>query len=367
MNTHPSLLKDKLYKYRPLTESLFKELYYQEIYFASYEELNDPMDLSARMDFTPTEPGRIEFFTWLAFKTAVQLKASGVTAQQKKQMGEIRAYNQNEELRLKTQHEIFELLQEEAKEQGCVNPETAIDLLHGVLRKLGLPLDEEAFMAELKRLTRKFLENSYASCFSEKNDDFLMWSHYAGKHSGICLEFAVGFRGRFPYRMPHPKSYDKKDFPDGMDRRETEESVFWEKLHPIEYQAEQPSINFFDFAPAFDNEDHCDLIGLSKPWAHEFAWKLQQAFSVKTLPWAYEKEWRAIQIHFGEPQLPEERIMHYPIEFLSAVYFGIRTPEAVKKRIYRLFREQHATLTYYSARLSGGKELVFDEWEISEE
>lgn len=27
------------------------------------------------------------------------------------------------------------------------------------------------------------------SCFSEKNDSMLMWSHYARNHSGICLEF----------------------------------------------------------------------------------------------------------------------------------------------------------------------------------
>jgi hypothetical protein len=31
----------KIYKYRPLSDFLFKELFYNEIYFASYPELND--------------------------------------------------------------------------------------------------------------------------------------------------------------------------------------------------------------------------------------------------------------------------------------------------------------------------------------
>ncbi|MFO8147554.1 MAG: DUF2971 domain-containing protein, partial [Gillisia sp.] len=32
------------------------------------------------------------------------------------------------------------------------------------------------------------------SCFSEFNDEILMWSHYADKHSGICIGF------NFPHR-----------------------------------------------------------------------------------------------------------------------------------------------------------------------
>lgn len=58
----------KLYKYRPLNELLFKELYYQELYFASYSELNDPLDLSARIDFTPADIQQIENLLWCLFR-----------------------------------------------------------------------------------------------------------------------------------------------------------------------------------------------------------------------------------------------------------------------------------------------------------
>ncbi len=50
----------KLYRYRPLNEFLFKELLYQELYFASYLELNDPLDLSAKIDFSPRKVDDIE-------------------------------------------------------------------------------------------------------------------------------------------------------------------------------------------------------------------------------------------------------------------------------------------------------------------
>ncbi len=44
---------NKVYKDRPLSELLFKELKYNELYFASYLELNDPLDLSAKINFKP--------------------------------------------------------------------------------------------------------------------------------------------------------------------------------------------------------------------------------------------------------------------------------------------------------------------------
>lgn len=43
---------------------------------------------------------------------------------------------------------------------------------------------------------KKLIENEFGeigiSCFSEKKDDPLMWSHYADGHRGFCLEFDAG-------------------------------------------------------------------------------------------------------------------------------------------------------------------------------
>ena len=41
----------KLYRYRPLNAFLFKELLYQEAYYATSDELNDPLDLNRPVNF----------------------------------------------------------------------------------------------------------------------------------------------------------------------------------------------------------------------------------------------------------------------------------------------------------------------------
>jgi hypothetical protein len=90
-------------------------------------------------------------------------------------------------------------------------------------------------------------------------------------------------------------------------------------------------------------------------------------FSTKTKPWSYEKEWRAININFGEPQHPEERIRHYPIEVLSSIYFGIRTPENTKNRIHNIFKKLNKKIQFFDCKPTNGRDLGFEIWEYYDE
>jgi hypothetical protein len=81
-------------------------------------------------------------------------------------------------------------------------------------------------------------------CLSRKNDDILMWSHYADHHRGICLGFSTGT-----------------------------ESIFGD-AQPVTYSDMYPSFNYFDTTP----EQRARLILLTKA-AH----------------WAYEEEWRVFR------------------------------------------------------------------------
>lgn len=108
-------------------------------------------------------------------------------------------------------------------------------------------------------------------------------------------------------------------------------------------------------------------MGLSKSKWHGFRFELESVFSIKTTQWNYEKEWRAIHINFEKLHSPEERIRHYPIECLSGIYFGIRTPEEVKKRIYRIMDDKNVGVNYYDTYLTDGRDLEFKEWEYYEE
>jgi len=358
----------KLYRYRPLSDLLFKELYYQELYFASYDELNDPLDLSARIDFTPEKESHVGYLLWFMLKTSIrQLISENPSAKDKETIKKLTTFNNNEELRTKFKAEIFKQVCEVKQNSKFIAFKTLerIISLTAKEQKIDFPVDFTFFNEELKRLTKVFIENSHTVCFSESNDNFLMWSHYSSKHSGICLEFSLQKDGMFPYEMQFSRKPNKEEYEKRVSQLNIETHLFWDRIHKVIYQQEQPYINFFEFAAVFENEGDCDLMQLSKSRWHVYAFELEMIFGIKTFPWAYEKEWRAIQIHFGDPEYPEEKVRHYPIEALSAIYFGIKTPLTVKKRIAALYRHKHAEIQFFDSILSNG-ELDFIEWEDNE-
>ena len=205
------------------------------------------------------------------------------------------------------------------------------------------------------------------TCFSETNDDFLMWSHYSSKHAGICLEFTLENEGMFPYESLGSRKHDSEKYKERMSEWETNSYVFWDNIRKVKYENEQPFINFFNFAAVFENELDCDLIGLSKSWTHKYAHELELVFSTKMNHWKYENEWRAIEINFDKFKEPEERIRHYPIESLSAIYFGVNTPGNIRNRIYKILNDKTDGIKFYVSKLNGTSEIEFETWEYFEE
>jgi hypothetical protein len=252
-------------------------------------------------------------------------------------------------------------------DHNFISAEDLEKIVFSILGVLKIKIDFPAFKKELERLSRKFLENSYATCFSETNNDFLMWAHYSSKHAGICLEFTLEQSGLFPFRRTGNRKPDQEKYLKRASKWSIDEFINWDALIRVNYQEEQPYINFFDFWPVFKNEHDCDLMGLSKTWTHPYTHKLEKVFSFKTKSWEYEKEWRNIEIHFGDIQEPEERIRHFPIECLTSIYFGIRTPEEAKKRIYKIFKSLKRELQYFDCKLTSGRDLAFEKWKYYDE
>lgn len=48
---------------------------------------------------------------------------------------------------------------------------------------------KKAFMSKFYEMRQKFFLNSGIVCFTPKENDHLMWSHYAAGHQGICVEY----------------------------------------------------------------------------------------------------------------------------------------------------------------------------------
>jgi len=107
-------------------------------------------------------------------------------------------------------------------------------------------------------LRNGFRENGGFCTLSERNDDILMWAHYADGHKGICIELK-------PRTATHIKIFQS-----GV---------------PVVYQSDFPVIDFYEDPPS-----HQSAIA---------------ATATKSDHWAYEKEWRLLCATAGIHNLPE--------------------------------------------------------------
>ena len=124
-----------------------------------------------------------------------------------------------------------------------------------------------------ERQRHENLYNRGVACFSTKNDDILMWSHYADGHRGFCLEF------------------------------NTQCDPF-NRARPVHYASE---------VPALDPVDYLEYDATKRN-------PLESMMQTKSACWEYEAEWRLIHMQAN---------LEYSYDFraLTGVYFGSAMPE----------------------------------------
>jgi len=138
-------------------------------------------------------------------------------------------------------------------------------------------LDNPEFLHTLyKEAQINKIRSSKVCCFSLAKDIILMWSHYAEKHAGICLEFNNDSLKKFV-------SLTDDEYSEGV----------------VGYTADK-KINYV---------------------SQDRSFSMQKLYMNKSHSWSHENEYRMFTIN-DTPGL--QRI--YP-EFLSAIYFGLRTSE----------------------------------------
>jgi len=121
------------------------------------------------------------------------------------------------------------------------------------------------------------------SCFSLVNNAVLMWSHYAEKHFGICLEFDNTISPRFENLS------DETDISEGI--------VGYSKYERINYMSTERKYAIF------------------------------KIFLSKSGSWSHENEYRMILLN-DKPQI--QKFKH---QFLKAIYFGLRTSDREQNEI----------------------------------
>lgn len=246
--SNPNHRPAKLYKYQPFDTQTLENLKSQVIYFGSPLRFNDPYDcaLAPRVKHpsdTEVELARVRYLarTDLCQETRAQLERS---------------------------HR---------------------DSLRATLIK--------SATCAIQDHIDKFLKTSGVSCFSERNDNLLMWSHYAQHGKGFCLEFSG------------------------------QHEVF-NGIRPVKYRDAIPEVDLKTILL----EENYDAV-------------LDDLFFSKSSDWKYEREWRAIHNSVGTAYV-------YPAEVLTGVYFGSEMPQVASEIIALTLMGQNENVTFWRGHRS---------------
>lgn len=200
-----------------------------------------------------------------------------------------------------------------------------INKFNNDIEKLGRSIENE-FTARFKKMM-PFLTNSLINllprqlgsmagvfCLSEKNDNVLMWSHYADSHFGLVIEIDSN-------------------------------NEFFKNLKAINYSNKRPAINIHKVY----KKDYSDS---------ERIQYTKDIFFTKSEEWIYESEYRDVRVltqgektningKFGFPVV----LFKYPIEIIKDVIFGSKWNEERKEAFCKLMRGIGYKIDYKQATL----------------
>ena len=208
---------------------------------------------------------------------------------------------------------------------------------------------EEVFES-LDELFARFLNNSKVVCFSRSHTNFLMWSHYASGHNGVCLEFEVDIDpencniGYLPMAIPAHMQLDNSIDPNKYQWKQ--------KVRAVRYRKSLSKLDFYNFLPIFVNEGDIDLENLSKSYWHQFAHGIEDAFLQKLEPWSDEEEWRIVEVIF-KAEMPEDNIWRFSEKSLTGIYFGAKTSKIVRNRVKNILDSTKCNPIFYQCKLDG--------------
>ena len=143
------------------------------------------------------------------------------------------------------------------------------------------------------------------ACFTTEYNNILMWSHYANKHQGFCLEFDTKY--------------------DPLQRAEK-----YKIIYKVRYSDSYPVIDLVEvFGMREQNINHPEILQ-----------------TTKSSCWSYEQEYRLLSIFHNNCGLK------YPPEALTSVYFGWKMSPEDKALIEKTLADAGFTGTKYQMRRS---------------
>lgn len=307
------------YRYRSGSELSIKELIYDELYFASRAECNDPYEGKVFAVFEKNQT---------AWNNLIRLALSG-----------------NAIVNKNTEYLIEKVV------SFCISKSP-------ILFEQFINISEEEFLGiaknEFERTVLKFMlavikqyvllykpEERYFASFSKKPDINLMWAHYANYHRGFCLIFRpvdgkinqgkLWRKTQFGYSTtnsfsPHmsfaiPDSFEIKD---------------------VEYVTNPKCADGFTYFPK-------SIIGreVTQDQKEKIVNDREKIYLQKHSAWEYEEESRVLLSSgiswLAREQLsisPHQRLFHYDLIHLAGIIVGVNMPQEQRFRIEEIIAEK---------------------------
>ena len=155
------------YRYRPINELSLKELRYNELYFSSTKENNDPYDGNVFLSY------KFDLNKWQRLFNVVFARIGLPTDMLKNIVKKL----------------AQKMIEDDVKTYNDVIDYDYTSALFSIDSNLG-----KILAYKLSNAIKEFVfiykpSDMYTVSFSKINDSMLMWSHYASKHKGFCLIF----------------------------------------------------------------------------------------------------------------------------------------------------------------------------------
>lgn len=175
------------------------------------------------------------------------------------------------------------------------------------------PFDGQIF--QTPKLQKLSFSKENVLCLSETNDNVLMWSHYAGGHTGFCIEFTDckdeeldAYKAK--YGLPSDAPNDKLP------------TV--RNAHPVQYKSSKELEDYIGDVPAADSDFDAYYQKLNEAEKRALCEKIQLTTFMKLEDWKYEKEYRIVNTKSNIGCFPGN---------LTGIYYGIKMSSRAKRAI----------------------------------
>ena len=325
------------YRYRPGTPLSMKELIYNEMYFSSGSECNDPYEGKLFAEFGKNRDHWEQLIKMASISSHVHSSSITVSSSLIERLADCCV-----------ELSPIDVTKFKSLNYSNFHIKVYIDEIMPNNQLVDIPPLYEAIDRIKHYVEIHMPAEEYFVSFSRRRDNILMWSHYANNHRGYCLIFRP-----IDNKIMQDKRWMKKGFTFDTPQSHISDGEITFivpegfKLDDIKYTNEQiPSINAFALFPHVINPEH---------FKEEFNHATNVAYSSylrKHHAWSYEKETRLL-LFKGVPQymanrtIPlssHQRLFHYDPSQLVGIILGAKMPSEQREQIQEIVKQKVAML-----------------------